>query len=177
MTDDKQNYLQVRSLLIDGCMMVCELWLEVCATYSPQQARSRALNILRAAAYAESEASIFRAISGIGHKGFWKIPNDRIKTAVATLQLVRKQRLPLPDDIQGIFGFNTQLPLVNLVWKDAQLSLHLDEAKKHAITLLECAESVETDGFLMQHLEHEDWQILMDEYRLHRQKSWLEGLI
>ncbi|MBW4598994.1 MAG: hypothetical protein KME29_05100 [Calothrix sp. FI2-JRJ7] len=175
----EHEVLTVQSIVVDDKVVVAESWKDVCAIYTPQKARSRALNILRAAAYAESEASIFKAITGVGqHKGFGEISKKALSTAVEALEIIRKERLPLPEDIRAIFGFNTKLPLVDLTWKKGhKISLRLGEAKKHAISLLECAESVETDSFLLKHLERDDWQYLMDEFRLERQKSWTEGLI
>ena len=151
------------------------------AEHSALEARKRALGIVRASAYAESEASIFKALTGLDRKGFGQIPKKTIEMAAMTLQLVRNERLALLPGINAIFGFETKQPLVEINIGSRRLTLYLDEAKSHAINLLQAAEAADTDMFLA-NIAGEDeegrqvYAMLTEELKLYRQQSWLEDL-
>jgi len=56
--------------------------------------------------------------------------------------------------IESIFGAHTGEPLVGLQWGDQTCQLTPDEARAHALRILECAEAADQDAYLMDFLLH-----------------------
>ncbi|MBO3459935.1 hypothetical protein G7B40_040115 [Aetokthonos hydrillicola Thurmond2011] len=153
--------------------------------FTAEQARERGAAILRAAAYAETEAAVFKTLIGINpkSKGFGEIPKKDLEMAAMMLQLVRDQREPLPQGIDCIFGFNTQKPIVVLEWNEVKLQLDLPEARHHALALLAAADAADSDAFLYQFMtgatdmELEEVGVLIQQFALYRQRRQLESMI
>lgn len=170
--------LFVTTEMCEGEMLVLELCGEdIENKYTPTDSRNRALGIIRASAYAESEGAVFESIAGKG-KGFGLSQKD-LRLATKFLQLVREQREPLPPGINAIFGFNTKKPLVDLIFADRTISLSVDDARTHALRLLEASEAATTDQFLFFLVDgdKEMWSETITALRLFRQQFNLESLL
>jgi hypothetical protein len=161
--DDKT--LLVESSVSSGSYqpIVVQTYGDNVVTMSAEAAKIRAIAILQAIAYADSEAVFFKTLTGLSSsKGFGKIPPKDLKMAVTMLQMIRDNRQDLPTGISAIFGFNTQKPLVVLEWDDVKIQMELDTALHHASCLLEAAEAAQSDSFLYQFVtsnfdvEHEE---------------------
>lgn len=149
------------------------------------EARKRAIALIQAVAMASTEGGIFKVLAPDmkPHKGFGKVkPTGEEAIAVGVLRLLREVREPLPPDIDPIFGYNTQQPLIKYCWGDHTGTLELDTAKHHAQALLEVAEGAETDSFFYKFCFNHDMdkqvaEDILTELRLFRQQSWLEELL
>jgi|GEM_PF-6958523 len=151
--------------------------------FTAQQARERGAAILRAAAHAETEAAVFRALIGLDAKGFGSIPKKTLKMAAMMLQRVRNQQEPLPKGINGIFGFHSQSPIVVLEWNNIKLQLDLEPARHHALALMNAADASDSDAFLYQFMineldmKAEEVEVLVQQFMLYQQRKWLEAMI
>jgi hypothetical protein len=184
MSDEK--ILHVESSVSSGSYqpIVIQTYGDNTVTMSAESAKARAIAILQAIAYADSEAVLFKTLTGLSpNKGFGKIPPKDIKMAAAMLQMTRENRQQLPAGISAIFGFNTQKPLVVLEWDDIKIQMEIDTALHHATCLLESAEAAQSDSFLYQFVtsnfdcEYEEVAVLMKDFALHRQRTRLESVI
>lgn len=178
MTEEK--ILSVESSVSSGSYqpIVIQTYGDNVVTMSTEAAKTRAI------AYADSEAVLFKTLTGLSaSKGFGKIPPKDLKMAVAMLQMTRDNRQQLPSGISAIFGFNTQKPLVVLEWDDIKIQMEVDTALHHAICLLEASEAAQSDSFLYQFVtsnfkvEYEEVAVLMKNFALHRQRTRLESVI
>src|SRR5262245_46491786 len=52
--------------------------------------------------------------------------------------------------VKSIISNRTFQPLVEMSWGDLKAQLSLDEARQHAMYILECAEAAESDAFVFQ---------------------------
>ncbi|ACC81147.1 hypothetical protein [Nostoc punctiforme] len=144
-------------------------------------ATQHAIAIFNAAAYAESEVALFKALVPNVPKGFGK-PSKDVQMALMMLKMLRDKREPLPSNISGIFGFNTQKPLVEIDYGKFKLQYELDEVRFHAASLLEAAEAARFDAFWFkfgnQELGLEELEILgiVQKYRLYKQKYSIEAM-
>lgn len=179
MTEEFENLrVETRTSEFANEVLVLEIWKGFVCLYNPVEARNRGVGILQSVAYADSEAAIFKALVGLDErKGFGGIPKKTMQLAITALQVVRKQRQPLPEGINPIFGFSTQQPLVDLIINSHKISLDLDTARTHALHLLEAAEAAVSDNFFLNQLVIEEWRDLMTEMSGYRQKQWLEALL
>jgi hypothetical protein len=184
MTEEK--VLHVESSVSSGSYqpMVIQVYGDNVVTMSAEAAKIRAIAILQAIAYADSEAVLFKTLTGLSSsKGFGKIPPKDLKMAVTMLQMIRDNRQKLPAGISAIFGFNTQKPLVVLEWDEVKIQMEVDTALHHASCLLEASEAAQSDSFLYQFVtsnfdvEHEEVVVLMKDFALHRQRTRLESVI
>lgn len=55
-------------------------------------------------------------------------------------------------EVLSIVSGRTFKPLVEIVWGDRRIQMDLDEARKHALYIIECAEAAESDAFVFQWL-------------------------
>jgi hypothetical protein len=162
--------------------MVLQFYGQNTVTMSAEVARKRAIAILQAIAYADSEATVFKAIAGVGHQGFGKIPQKSLKAATQIVEIMRQHRQALSEGIDVFFGYNTRQGIVKLFWDDIEIQFSLDDAYRHATLLLEVAEAAESDSFFYKFLtskldiEPEVVQHLMDEFFSHREKTRLEAI-
>lgn len=152
-------------------------------TFSAEVAKQRAIAILQAIAYADSEGVIFKTLGGLSAKGFGKPRQKDLEMATQLVRVIRENRNPLPQGVNAIFGFKTQQPLIDLEWDDIKISLRLDEALHHATVLLEAAEAAQSDSFLYQfvtanfEVDYEQIKSLVQEFALHRQRTRLESVM
>jgi hypothetical protein len=150
-------------------------------------ARNRAMAIFHAAAIAESEAAVYHAFVDFNKnsgKGFGKKKATQTELFGAqVLNMVREKRQPLPEYVGVIFGFNTRQAIVSLQWQDLSLQLEPDDARQHALQILECAEASESDLFLYSFLQDtidaslDEAHILIRDFQLFRQRNHLEDLL
>lgn len=143
-------------------------------------ATRKAIAIINAAAYAESEGALFKALAPDAPKGFGK-PNKDVQMAVAALRLVREKRQPLPDGVNAIFGFNTQKPLVEIDYQKFKTTLYLDDARNHAAVLLQAAEAARFDAFWFKFgkelsMSEAEIQGVINEYRVYKERYQIENL-
>jgi hypothetical protein len=54
--------------------------------------------------------------------------------------------------VNSIVSGRTFEPLVEIVWGDKRAQLSLEEARSHALYIIECAEAAESDAFVFQWL-------------------------
>jgi hypothetical protein len=145
------------------------------------EAQTRGIGLVNAAAYAESEGALFKALCPNLKKGFGK-PNKDAQLALSAIALVRENRQPLPLGINPIFGFNTQMPLVEVDYNQFKVILHLDEVRHHAMLLLEAAEAARFDAFWYKFgnektgLSREEMAAIVEEYRLYKERYSVEKL-
>lgn len=150
-------------------------------TLSLQDSTVRAMGILSAAAYAESEAAVFRFLCPTLPKGFGR-PSKEVQMGLEALRLIREQRLPLPPGVNGIYGFNTTLALVDLDYGEFRIQLAIDEVRVHAQGLLEACESARFDAFWYKFggdnfdLSKEELQVIIQEYKLFKERYAVESL-
>lgn len=142
-------------------------------------ATRKAIAIINAAAYAESEGALFKALAPDIPKGFGK-PSKDVQMAVA-LRLVREKRQPLPTDVNPIFGFNTQKPLVEIDYQEFKTTLYLDDARNHAAVLLQASEAARFDAFWFKFgkelsMSEGEIQDVISEYRLYKERYSVEAL-
>ncbi|MBD2437341.1 hypothetical protein [Nostoc sp. FACHB-110] len=147
---------------------------------SATESTKKAITIINAAAYAESEGALFKALCPDKPKGFGKPSKDE-QMAIAVLRLVREKRQPLPDDVNPIFGFNTQKPLIELDYQVFKTTLHLDEARNHAAILLQASEAARFDAFWFRfgkelQMNEGEIQEVINEYRLYKERYSVESL-
>lgn len=159
-------------------------WKSASGTLSAAQARTRAFALIEACAIAQTEARIFDLlIDADKPKGFGKQKvSDRDQMAVATLELLRRQRSPLPEDINPIYGHHTRLPIIEYRYDTAYGQLTIDAARHHAKSLLQVAEAVESDAFIHDlgskiNLNSQEISVLLSQFATFRQRSWLEELL
>ncbi|QKQ75653.1 hypothetical protein [Nostoc sp. TCL240-02] len=143
-------------------------------------ATQKAIAIINAAAYAESEGALFKALAPDIPKGFGK-PSKDVQMAVAVLKLVREKRQPLPVDVNAIFGFNTQKPLIQIDYQEFKTTLHLDEARNHAAVLLQASEAARFDAFWFKfgkelNMTEGEIQAVINEYRVYKERYSVEAL-
>lgn len=80
--------------------------------------------------------------------------------------------------VQSIVSMRTREPLVLITWGDQSGQLSPDEARQHALRILECAEAAESDAFVFGWLtrdivgtaedERENWDRIIGEFRKFR---------
>ncbi|HYX18338.1 MAG TPA: hypothetical protein VE944_29025 [Nostoc sp.] len=143
-------------------------------------ATKKAIAIINAAAYAESEGALFKALAPDIPKGFGK-PSKDVQMAVAALRLVREKRQPLPVDVNAIFGFNTQKPLVEIDYQEFKTTLDLDDARNHAAVLLQASEAARFDAFWFKFgkelsMSEGEIQSVINEYRVYKERYYVEAL-
>ena len=151
---------------------------------SATDTRKRAFALISTIAMAQTEGGIFKTLApDMKPKGFGKLKlSQQEDMAVKVLHLIRDVRAPLPPDIEPIFGYNTQKPLIKYRWGNREGTLELDTAKHHAQALLEAAEAAETDSFFYkfcreQNLDKQIAEDILLKLRLFRQQNWLEDLL
>ncbi|MGI8933350.1 MAG: hypothetical protein ACR2FS_04675, partial [Phormidesmis sp.] len=99
------------------------------------EARDRAEALFLAAAVADTEARIAFKLSGLKDekpKGFGGKPTKVEKAFFSINMLMRAERLPLPDGITPIFGWKTQLPLVDIDLYGELFQWKTGQAREHA---------------------------------------------
>lgn len=168
--------LFVQTKLVNGEMLVIESIIDtdVENEYTPAGAKNRALAIMQACAYAESEAIVVKSLVSnkidLGHFD--------LKPMQDLLLLIRKNRQPLREGIAAIYGFRTQKPLVNLTFSSGIISLHVDDARRHANILLEASEAALSDQFLLFLADGDKqmWSQMMETLQLFRKQFDLESL-
>lgn len=111
MTEEK--ILHVESSVSSGSYqpIVVQTYGDNIVTMSAESAKTRAIAILQAIAYADSESVLFKTLTGLSsNKGFGKIPPKDLKMAVSLLQLnrdefeeYRKMMLPI---LRGMMSEN-----------------------------------------------------------------------
>ncbi|MEH1822145.1 MAG: hypothetical protein V7L31_24230 [Nostoc sp.] len=143
-------------------------------------ATRKAIAIINAAAYAESEGALFKALAPDVPKGFGK-PSKDVQMAIMALRLVREKRQPLPADVNAIFGFNTQQPLVEIDYQQFKTTLYLDDARNHAAVLLQASEAARFDAFWFKFgkelsMNESEIQGVINEYRVYKERYSIEDL-
>jgi hypothetical protein len=159
------------------------VWGKSEGVLSVPDARNRGMALLQAAAIAEAEARVFEIIMP-PKRGFSPTnPDKRAKEAILTLREARKQRTPLPPDINPIYGFNNREPLIEYAWGEEKGILDLDAARDHARGLIEAAEAAEKDSFFYyffttkHHIfSRNQTEEFLQEFKLFRQQNLLEKL-
>lgn len=182
---DEEKSIRLVSSVSPGSWqpVVLQFYGENTITMSAEVARKRAIAILQAIAYADSESTIFKSLAGLGHGGFGKPPEKTVKMARQLVEIMRHNRQILPEGIDAFFGDRTQQAIVALRWDDIEILLPLDDAYHHATGLLEVAESAESDGFFYKFLssnldlEPQIVQQLLNEFSSHRERTRLEAMI
>lgn len=180
--DDIQVYSTVSAASLEPNVII--KWGEASGIITATDARKRAFALINAIALAQAEGGIFKALAPeIKPVGFGKHkPNKQEEMAVGILHLIRDVRAPLPPDIEPIFGYHTQQPLIKYSWGNKSGTLEIDTAKHHAQVLLEVAEAAETDSFFYkfcegQNLDKQVAEDILREFSLFRQQNWLEDLL
>jgi len=153
---------------------------------SLEQARKQAKELFTAASVAQSEGALLKAFqkldaAGKG-KGFGKSPRSQLPIFV--LKLAREERPPISDNLQVIFGHNTQIGLVDVgaAWYGERIQLSVEEAYQHASQLIEAAEVSESDAFFYWFLQSkincslEEAYVLIQEFAVFRATNRLEEL-
>jgi hypothetical protein len=159
------------------------------------EARQRAKDLFTAAAIAEAEAAIFEGLAdvplapsdrvpGYGFKAQAAVAANKAKMldmAARMTVLLRTHRPPMPKGLEMIYGMNTKLPLLNVYWYGEPLEWDMQQAREHAIALLETAESAESDAFYHHFLKScelsdEAAGALLREFFVFRQQNSLENL-
>jgi hypothetical protein len=181
----QEKILHVESSVSPGSYqpIVVQTYGDNTVTMSTETAKKRAIAILQAIAYADSEAVVFKTLTGLSStKGFGKVPPKDLKVGTQLLQIIRDNRQKLPQGISAIFGYNTRQPLVVLEWDDVKIQISLDTALHHATCLLEAAEAAQSDSFLYQFCinnfdcSFEQVAILIQEFALNRRRTQLEAI-
>lgn len=159
-------------------------WRESSGIITATDCRKRAFALISAIAMAQAEGGIFKTLApDMKPKGFGQVKLSKQEDmAVKVLHLIRDVRAPLPSDIEPIFGYNTQQPLIKYRWGSQEGTLELDTAKHHAQVLLEVAEAAETDSFMYKFsdrigLDKQEMSFILAEFALFRQQNWLEDLL
>lgn len=159
-------------------------WGESSGIITATDCRKRAFALISAIAMAQTEGGIFKTLApSVKPKGFGQVkPSKQEEMATQVLLLIRGVRAKLPPDIEPIFGYNTQKPLIKYRWGSAEGTLEIDTAKHHAQILLEVAEAAETDSFMYKFsdkigLEKKEMAFILQEFALFRQQNWLEDLL
>ncbi len=182
--DDSDNTILVESSVSLGSHqpMVVQSYQGNTVTMSAEAAKQRAIAILVAIAYADTEAAIFTTMAGLSTgKGFKQPAQKDLRMAAQFVQIMRSSRSAFPPGISAIFGYKARKPLVILEWDDVKIQLELHTALHHANALLQASEAAQTDSFLYQFassqlgLEHEEIQVLVKEFMLHRERTRVEA--
>ncbi|QLE46410.1 hypothetical protein FD723_40065 (plasmid) [Nostoc sp. C052] len=178
------EYIRLVSSVSPGSWQptVLQSYGENTITMSAEVARKRAIAVLQAIAYADSESTIFKSLANVGHGGFGKPPQKNLKMACQLVQIMRENRQALPEGIDAFFGDQTQQATVALRWDGIEILLSLDEAYHHATSLLEVAESAESDAFFYKFLssdlglEPQVVQNLLNQFCSQRERTRLEAI-
>lgn len=134
--------------------------LEVTLTVA--DARKKAVQLIQASSISETEFNILNFFNVEDKpKGFGKVkPTQKeIKKAkrdyemfAMLFMLIRDVRQFSAENIEPIYGANTNLPLVDYYILDHKIQLQIDECIDHAANLLEAAEAAECDAFISKYL-------------------------
>lgn len=168
----------VSAVNTEPCILI--RWGEAEGMLTALEARLRAIAILKAATIAEYEARIFDALNAKQKRGFGKFSPSR--GAIEILRFIRSCRPELPKDVEPIFGYNTQEPLVDLRWGSKRATLRLEEVRHHAQALLEASEAADSDAFFYSFfaeetdIKKETVASLIKEFALWRQRNQLKNL-
>lgn len=70
---------------------------------------------------------------------------------------------------EAIYGAKTKQPLVRIAWGDKEMMCHVEDAKRIAYDILDCAHASDGDAFIVDWLrdtlkveEDKIWQILLE---------------
>lgn len=157
---------------------------ETQATLSIVEARKHAFALVKAIAIAETEVAIIKKLSPVKlSKGFSTQSNKKeLGVLRGLIDLIRSARPSEHPTIKPIFGFKTQLPLIDYQILDERLQLQIPEASHHAQCLIECAEAAEEDAFIYKYfankigLSREDIEVFLLEFSEQRKINYLESL-
>ena len=184
MSEDKDLYVESIVASINDKPYVQISWGDSKGVLSVPEARARGMNLLNAAAIADAEARIFELLLP-PNKGFNpNNPDKQAGRAILTLREARKQRSPLPSDINPIYGFKNREAMIEYQWGEEKGMLDLDAARDHARGLLEAAESAERDSFFYYFfvtkqniLNRGQTEEFLQDFKLFRQQTILEEML
>lgn len=167
--------------------MVVQTYRDNVITFSAEAARNRAIAILQAIAYADTEAVVFETISnslGAENEGSEEqTAGGSMSLAVLFVRVIREKRQELPPGIRVMFGVGSSAPLVVLEWQEIEVQLGLDMALLYADELLKASAMAQSSSYLYQfvsenfNLGREQIAEMVKEFRLKRYRHKLESAL
>ena len=186
MSENPSDEINISSLVSAPTFQPCVaiVWGDQRGVITATAAEKRATDLLTAIAIAQAEGSFFKMLAPqIKPKGFGGkfIVNDEEKKAIAVLNFLRSNRLPLPEDINPIFGHRTQRPLIEYRWGERKVVWELDLAATHARRLFEVANVAISDSFFYRfcqtrNIPKEVAEDILEELLIFRRQNLLEDI-
>lgn len=168
---------------------VLESYGSVINQLSPDDARLKASELLRAVGIAEGACGLVKMLFfDKMSKGFGRVDTEAVaQDAVQAIGVMMQEVAPLPEDIHIGYGFRFAkrqvVSVIQLKFESELCDLTPDGARQHAAYLFAAAESVQTDEFLQDFIggklgmELGEVQAILQEFAGFRERQYFQNLI